>query len=142
LIPRQVIHSSGESSSPYFELTANYAVGKQTSVTWTSRYGIEEPDIPGQPGRTTYRTGLDAKHNWTARISSRLAVFYGHDHYGPQGASPAFDEDSIDAALSLRYSITRYLGVQVGYNYTEVASELPTRGYTRNRFYGGADFSF
>jgi len=44
--------------------------------------------------------------------------------------------------LSLRYAITRYLGVDVGYNYTDVLSDLALRGYSRNRFYGGVDFSF
>ncbi len=142
LVPRQVIDNGGDSLSPYFEATATYSIGTKTSITWTSRYGIEEPDVPGQPGRTTYRTGLEAKHNWTPRISSTLATYYSHDHYGPQGATPGFDEDSIDAALSLRYAITRYLGAQLGYNYTDVISGSAFRGYSRNRVYGGVDFSF
>lgn len=142
LVPAQTIHTSTDALSPYFETTATYTVGLQTSLTWTNRYGIEEPDIPGQTGRTTYRTGLQAKHNWTPRISSQLAVYYSHDHYGPQGATPGFDEDSIDAALSLRYAITRYLGISTGYNHTEVLTDIALRGYSRNRFYGGVDFTF
>jgi hypothetical protein len=141
-IPAHTVHTSTESAAPYFEATATYAIGKKTSITWTNRYSIEEPDIPGQPERTTYRTGLEATHNWTARISSRLAAYYSHDHYGPQELGPAFDEDSIDAALSLRYAITRYLGVSAGYNYTEVLTDIAIRGYSRNRIYAGVDFSF
>jgi hypothetical protein len=138
----KTVHTSTDSLSPYFEATATYEVGRQTSITWTTRYGQEEPDVSGQPGRTTFRTGLDATHKWTPRISSRLAVYYAHDHYGPQGVNPSFDQDSIDAALSLRYSITRYLGIEAGYNHTEVLSDAPGRGYARNRYYGGFDFSF
>ena len=141
-IPSTTIHTSSVSLSPFFETTATYAIGQQTSLTWTNRYGIEEPDIPGQPGRTTYRTGLDANHKWTPRISSRLAIFYSHDHYGPQSVTPGFDEDSIDAALSLRYAITRYLGISAGYNHTEVITDIELRGYSRNRFYGGFDLTF
>jgi Putative beta-barrel porin 2 len=141
-VPAHTIHQSTDSSSPYFESTVTYVLGQTTSVTWTERYGIEEPDIPGQPGRTTFRTGLEAKHNWTPRISSRLAVFYSHDHYGPRGPTPAFDEDSIDAATSLRYAITRSLGAEIGYNYTDIISGVNLRGYSRNRVYGGVDFSF
>jgi len=141
-IPKHTLHTSEDSVAPYFEAIATYVVGKQTSISWTSRYGIEEPDIPGQPGRTTYRTGLEGKHNWTARISSRLAAFYSHDHYGPANTSPAFNEDSLDMALSLRYAITRYLGVETGYNHTEIFSDISSRGYSRNRFYAGADFTF
>jgi len=141
-VPAQTIHTSTDSTSPYFEATLNYAVGKKTSLSWTNRYGIEEPDIPGQPKRVTFRTGLEAKYNWTPRISSRLAMFYGHDDYSGNATSPAFVEDSIDVALSLRYAITRYLGVEVGYNHTEILSDVSLREYSRNRFYAGADFSF
>src|SRR5207302_1939599 len=52
-VPAQTIHTSADSTSPYFEATLNYAVGKKTSLSWTNRYGIEEPDIPGQPKRVT-----------------------------------------------------------------------------------------
>jgi hypothetical protein len=141
-LPPQTVHTSGESTSPYLEGTLNYAVGKKTSITWTNRYGIEEPDIPGQPGRVTYRTGLQGKYDWTPRISSRLAIFYAHDDYSATTLSPAFVEDSIDVALSLRYAITRYLGVEVGYNHTEILSDVSLREYSRNRFYAGADFTF
>ena len=136
------VNVSTDSTSPYFEATLNYALGKKTALSWTNRYGIEEPDIPGQPSRVTFRTGLEGKYNWTPRISSRLAIFYGHDDYGSNGVSPAFVEDSIDAALSLRYAITRYLGVEVGYDHTQILSDEMLREYSRNRFYGGADFSF
>jgi hypothetical protein len=140
--PEQEIHTSTDSLSPYFEATVTYAIGEKTSITWSNRYSIEEPDALGQTGRTTYRTGVDAKHNWTPRISSRLAVYYSHDHIGPQGLSPSSEEDSIDAALSLRYAVTRYLGISAGYNRTEVLSDVALRGYSRDRFYGGFDFSF
>lgn len=136
------VNVSTESTSPYFEATLNYALGKKTSLSWTNRYGIEEPDVLGQPSRVTYRTGLEGKYNWTPRISSRLAMFYEHDDYGATALSPAFVEDSIDVALSLRYAIARYLGVEVGYNHTEVLSDVALRGYSRNRFYAGADFTF
>jgi hypothetical protein len=138
----RTVNVSTDSTSPYFEATLNYAVGLKTSLSWTNRYGIEEPDIPGQPSRTTYRTGLQAKYNWTPRISSNAAIFYAHDDYGGNAASPAFAEDSFDVALSLRYAITRHLGVEVGYNYTDILSDVALRGYSRNRFYAGADFSF
>ena len=140
--PAQTIHTSTDSTSPYAEATLNYTLGKKTSLTWTNRYGIEEPDIPGQPGRVTYRTGIEGKHNWTPRISSRLAMFYAHDDYSAVMTSPAFVEDSIDVALSLRYAITRYLGVELGYNHTEILSDVSLRGYSRNRFFAGADLSF
>jgi hypothetical protein len=44
--------------------------------------------------------------------------------------------------LSARYSISRNFAVEAGYNFTVFESELPLRSYTRNRVWGGLNFSF
>lgn len=133
-------------TSPYFESTLSYAVAKETSVSWTARYSIEEPDTLVNPSRETYRTGVTAKHNITSRLTGTLGAYYEHDDYQsvnvPGSFSTAFTEESFDAALSLRYSITRYLGVEAGYNYTQVWSDQAFREYSRNRYWGGLNFAF
>jgi hypothetical protein len=136
----------GSRTSPYFEGTLNYMAGKQTTVTWTSRYAIEEPDVLLSQSRETFRTGLSVKHDLTARISGTLGVYYTHDDYQsvnqPGVFSPAFTEQSVDLAVTLRYAITRYLGVQVGYNFTDVSSDISIREYTRNRVWGAINATF
>jgi len=133
-------------SSPYFESTVNYAVGKQTSVSWTARYAIEEPDILLNPSRETFRTGLQAKHDFTPRISGSLGAYYEHDDF--QGIntvsviSPAFTEESVDVALSLRYTLNHYFGIEAGYNHTEVWSDVVLREYSRNRYWAGLNLIF
>jgi hypothetical protein len=138
--------AGGDSGSPYFEGTLNYSLGKDTSVAWTNRYAIEEPDVLQNQSRTTFRTGLTLKHNFTARITGNLAAYYTHDDYDavntPPTISPGFDEDSFDLALSVRYAITRYLAIEVGYNHTEVLSDIFLREYSRNRIYAGLNLTF
>jgi hypothetical protein len=138
--------AGGDTGSPYFEGTLNYALGKDTSVAWTNRYAIEEPDVLLNPSRTTFRTGLTLKHNFTARISGRLAAYYEHDEYDAINSfptiSPGFNEDSFDLALSVRYAITRYLAIEAGYNHTEVVSDDFFREYSRNRIFAGLDLTF
>jgi Putative beta-barrel porin 2 len=138
--------AGGDSGSPYFEGTLNYALGKDTSVAWTNRYAIEEPDVLLNPSRTTFRTGLRLKHNFTARISGTLAAYYEHDAYDAINSfptiSPGFNEDSFDLALSVRYAITRYLAIEAGYNHTEVVSDDFFREYSRNRIFAGLDLTF
>ena len=133
-------------SSPYFEGTLNYAVGKNTSVAWTNRYAIEEPDVLLNPSRTTFRTGLRAKHDFTARISANVGVYYEHDDYDSVNTltvvSPSFTEEAFDAAVSLRFAVTRYLGIEAGYNHTEVTSDIFLREYSRNRYWGGLNVIF
>lgn len=135
-----------EKTSPYFEATANYAVGKNTSVSWTNRYAIEEPDVLLNPNRKTFRTGLQGKHDFTPKLSANFGAYYEHDDYdgvnSPAVISPGFTEESLDLAFSLRYAITRYIGIQAGYNHTEVWSDISVREYSRNRYWGGINVVF
>jgi len=151
--------SVGEKDSPYFESTVTYLLGKDTSVQWYTRYGVEEGDIQFNPTRTSFRTGLQGRHNLTARISASFSVYYDHDDYdqttsqvvnpNPPPAppiitviNPSFTEDAFYIDLALRYSITRYMGIQTGYDHTEVTSGTVGRDYSRNRVWGGFTVAF
>jgi hypothetical protein len=132
-----------DETSPYFELTVNYALAQNTSISWTNRYSLEEPDVPEALTRDTYRTALSVRHAFTSRISAGVNVAYQHDINHATLLSPGFDEDSIDVGLWARYAINRNWALDLGYNYTEVSSpDALFREYTRNRVYGGATFSF
>jgi len=136
----------GNQTSPYFEGTLNYNVGKQTTISWINRYAIEEPDTLLNQSRETFRTGVAAKHDFTPKITGTLGAYYEHDDYQsinqPGFVSTAFTEESIDLAISLRYAITRYLGVEAGYNYTDIISDVSAREYTRNRYWAGVNLTF
>ncbi len=143
---RNYEQSTDDRSSPYFEGTLNYALGKNTSVAWTNRYAIEEPDVLLNPSRTTFRSGLRVKHDFTPRITANLGLYYEHDNYDSVNTatafSPSFTEEAFDVALSLRYAINRCLGIEAGYNHTEVWSDIALREYSRNRYWGGLNFVF
>ena len=138
--------NNGIDSSPYAEATLNYALGKDTSLSLTNRYGIEEPDVATNPSRRTFRTGLSVKHNFTPRISGQLGAYYQHDEYdgvnSPTFVADGFTEDAFDVALSLRYAITRWLALEGGYNHTEVSSDADFRDYSRNRAWAGVNLTF
>jgi len=138
--------ADGDRIGPYFEGNLTYAVGKRTSVSWTNRYGIEEPDVPDAQSRTTFRTGLQGKYDFTSRISSRLAAYYEHSDYRGSVSSSVpsmpFAEDSVDLELTLRYALARYLRIEAGYNHAEISSDMGSREYSRNRYFGGLNFTF
>ena len=60
-----------DQTAPYFEGTVNYALAQGTSISWTSRYSLEQPDVPEAFSRQTFRTALSVRHNFTARIVGR-----------------------------------------------------------------------
>lgn len=133
----------GDRVSPYGELTLNYALAATTSIAWTNRYALEEPDVPDSFSRTTFRTALSVRHNLTQRIVAGLNVAYEHDDNHSAPGFAGFDEDAFDISLGLRYAINRNWAIDVGYQHTEVISdEALFREYSRNRYYAGASFSF
>ena len=138
----------GDRRAPYFEGSVTYALGKRVSVTWNNRYGLEEPDVLGSQSRTTFRTGLQTKFNLTSRISSTVDLYYVHDDYPaftsgtPPVVTPGFTQNTFDGNLSLRYAITPLFGVQAGYHYTNITSDIQFREYSRNRVFAGVSLTF
>ena len=136
----------GDRSGPYFEGTVTYAIGRRTSLSWNSRYGLEEPDTPTEQSRTTFRTGLEAKIPLAPRIASTVDLYYVHDEFhalvnGPSVSTP-FSENTFDGGITLRYNVTPLFGVQVGYHYSDVSSGMATQDYTRSRVFAGANVTF
>ena len=133
-------------TDPYVEGTLTYALGPHMSLSWNNRYSIEEPDVVGSPGRTTFRSGLTGSYKVTARITGTLATYYEHDNNDGTISffffSPPFTEDSLTLSAGLRYAINHTWGAELGYDFTDVESDLPFRSYSRNRFYGGVNFTF
>jgi opacity protein-like surface antigen len=128
---------------PYFEGTVNYAVAQSTSISWTNRYSLEQPDVPDAFSRSTFRTSLGVRHAFTPRITAGLNVAYQHDDNEGAFGLAGFDEDAFDIALSVRYAINRNWALDAGYHHTQVISdEALFREYARNRFWLGATFSF
>jgi hypothetical protein len=136
----------GDRTGPYFEGSVTYALGKRTSVSWNSHYGLEEPDVAGSQGRTTFRTGLQTEFRLTSRISSNIGLYYVHDDY--HGFTPGaimtapFTENTFDGNLSLHYAITPLIGVQAGYHYTDINSDVLFREYSRNHVSAGVSLTF
>jgi hypothetical protein len=133
----------GNRTHPYFEGTVNYAVAQSTSLSWTNRYSLEQPDVPEAPSRSTFRTGLSVRHAFTPRIVAGANLAYQHDDYEGTSSIPGFTEDAFDISLSVRYALTRNLSLEAGYHHTQVISdEALFREFARNRYYIGATFSF
>jgi hypothetical protein len=147
--------NGGTRDSPYVEGNLNYIVGRRTTVSWTNRYGLEEPDVANSQNPTVFRTGLEAKFNLTPRISTMLGLYYVHSDY-PESTTPlffgnivigetitpAFIQDEFDGTINLRFVITPLIAAQLGYHYTEVTSGMVGQSYNRNRVFGGFNVTF
>ena len=86
-----------------------------------------------QSSRSTLRL------NFVAVLRER---FPGTEVHETGAESLPFAENDFDLAFNLRYAITPHLGIDLGYNRFQIISGIPQREYSRNRVYGGLNFTF
>jgi hypothetical protein len=107
--------------------------------------------VTTNPVETAFRSGLQVSQQVTPKITATLSFQYEHDEYEAVTqqffgftftVSPAFAENSFALGFSLRYAITPHLGIDLGYDRTQISSDNSFREYSRNRFYGGLNFTF
>lgn len=153
---RYFVDANRNETAPYFEVALNYAAGPRTTLIWTNRYGLEEPDVDTNPVLTAFRSGLQVSYAFTPKLSASGGVYFVHDHYhtGPSTTvntifgmitvpgDPAFSEQSVDLSGKISYAMTRHWFAEIGFAHTEVDSDEPVRSYSRNRGYGGLTYNF
>ena len=140
----------GSETNPDFEGSLNYVMGSHSSIGWTAQYGTEQPTEQNVTTQTTFRTGLQFRYAFTARISS--AIGFNYQHNDNQGGVPtagsvqptggSFATDAYDVLVDLRYQINRHADVDLGLQHSESTSANPTQDYSRNIYSIGINFTF
>ncbi|MGH8100985.1 MAG: outer membrane beta-barrel protein [Chthoniobacterales bacterium] len=165
---RDFVDGDRNETAPYFEAALNYTAGRRTTLIWTNRYGLEEPDTAMNPVRTTFRSGLQVSYAFTQKINASGGIYFVHDDYhtGPPTTvnlpffgritvpgEPGFSEQSVDLSGRISYAMTRHLFVEIGFSHTEIDSafsvhdfvnhrDLFLRNYSRSRGYCGLTYAF
>jgi hypothetical protein len=149
----------GSRTDPNFEGSLVYVGAHNSTLSWSTRYGVEEPTLTASPtiqSRTTFRTGLQVEYALSARISARLGGYYHHDEnhgfnstgnvssgFNSTGnVSSGFSSDSFEVSLGVRYAIRRYFTFDLDYQHSEVTSGQSARDYSRNRYSAGLTFTY
>lgn len=140
-----VQNGRGDYSGPYAEGTISYDYQRNSNISLLLRYGIEQTDVVGSTNRSSFRLGINLRHQFTPRIGGYASFYYTRSNY--EGSRVGFTtgdfSDSVyDVAVGLRYAINRNWSVEVGYLHTTVDSDILGRGYDRNRVFVGGRFSF
>ena len=144
--------SNADETSPYAEATISYTVSRRTTASFVARYGIEEGDLSTDVTKAdTVRLGINVEQQITPRISVYGGFYFTHAYYDtPNRTDEAqlltapvnFNEETYDVSVGARYAINRNLAVELGYTHTTVSSEIASREYDRNRYFGGVRFQF
>jgi len=134
------LENEGSTASPYLESVVDY-VSSNHSLSWTSSYGFESPTAAGATTTKTWRTGLTLTYDLTSRLTSTTGVYYHHDE-NTGGTDSTGTQDSFDLIFGLRYLINKHFSLGLNYNHTTLGSLGSTPGYSENRYFGGATYTY
>ena len=152
-------NDDGNRTDPHFESSLAYTGAHHSTLSWTTSYGIEEPNSSAILSRTTFRTGLELKYGITARIIATVNGYYHHDEnqgFNSAGSSPVsstggspgtvssgFSADSYDVAVDARYVINRRFSFDLGVQRSVISSSgEASPNYVRNRYSAGLTFTY
>jgi len=135
-------------TAPQFDGTLNYAIGRKSSLSWITHYGLEAPDSPTVANTTAFRTGVQLQYGLTPRIISTVGAYYIHNDNQsfstPGIAGMDTSDDTYDVSLNVQYSLNRHWAFHVGFDASGTNSNLnsPTADYSRQRYSAGLNFTF
>ena len=143
------IEGAQEQTNPNVEASLNYALGPQSSLIWTGRYGVEAQSTGvrnNTSSEPTFRTGLQFHYAITPRISTSLGFNYHENQNQPRNittpAATFVAANAYDVLLNLRYQINRHLDCDLSYQRSGATSSDPLQEYSRNRYAIGLNFTF
>jgi hypothetical protein len=143
------IEGGQDQVNPDFEGSLTYALGEQSSIAWTGRYGVEAQSTGTtrqSASEPTFRTGLQFHYAITPRVSSTLGFNYHENQNQPQNfitpGAALVAANAYDVLLNFRYQINRHLDCDIGYQRSGASSSDPLQEYSRNRYSIGVNFTF
>ncbi len=132
---------ASDSTSPYANLTANWQLGKRSSLIFNYSHTVAPTDVFVASGQIADRITATFKYDVTPDITVHLEGIYTHSDYTSNliqsGTISSFDENVVGIDSGLVYHLTPNFDLEGGYLFTNVSSQLDFRDYTRNQFYIG-----
>jgi hypothetical protein len=139
---------SSPSLAPYADMSAvyTYAPGSYAQIGFTQSQeatDVIEPDAQGRITQSTESSTVYASinHKLTAKLLGTVIGRWQHSVYN-QGFYNNQALDYYSLGVNLSYSFNRHFSVDAGYNYDDVATQVPGDGYTRNRVYLGVTAAY
>jgi len=133
--------SVGTSTSPYASVTANWRLGKRSSLDFNYVHNVVTSDVVTSTGQEADRVTTKFKYDITPSITSHLEGIYTHSDYTSQlllpGTISSFTEDVVAIDTGFDYHFNKNFDFDLGYLFSDVSSQLTFREYTRNQVYLG-----
>jgi hypothetical protein len=136
-----------DSTSPYVSASATMLPSPKTRMTLGGTYSLYDADIYPYVAQTRTTVYGSVGQDITAKIDFFLSATYIMGEYEADevvntlveentGETLGGDDDSTQVSSRLRYNFYRNNYLELGYQYTDVSSEV-RRDYDRNRYWIG-----
>ncbi|MDB6111146.1 MAG: hypothetical protein JWR69_2896 [Pedosphaera sp.] len=142
----------GNSVNPYADLSLSYNYSDKGTVTAGFHSAVNQTDETFNPGGITSLGTLvqnqesatlygSALYKITPKLTGTLTGQFQNSTFVGGFADGKSDQFYL-VGLNLAYQFTHYISAEIGYNYDNLKSDLPGRGYDRNRVYAGITASY
>lgn len=133
---------------PYAEAALSYWYREDSRVMVGLLTGIYPTDVAMAPGGGV-TLGTQATMVYAAvshAITSRLTGYVrgswqGSEYQGMGGYDGEFD-NFVSADVNLTYDLTKNVALEAGYQFDDLSSDIPQRGYDRHRGYAGVKATY
>jgi hypothetical protein len=139
---------SSSSLDPWAVISATYtyAPGSYVQLGFNQQQNATDVVAPASNGKITQSQEssvvfLTVNHQITQKLlASAIANFQNSIYNGGANANEADQE--YDFGLNFTYAFTQHFSAQLGYNFDDLQSDIPDRGYSRNRVYLGVTAAY
>jgi len=139
--------ATDSAEAPYVSASATMLPSPKTRMTLGGTYSLYDADIYPYVGQTRSSVYGSIGHDVTAKVDFFVSATYIQGEYEADevvdtiviertGDNLGGDDDSAQVSSRLRYNFYRNNYLELGYQYTEVSSEV-RRDYDRNRYWIG-----
>ena len=141
--------SSPSSTTPYTSSSLSYTYSPGSYLQLGVTHSVNATDVV-QPnsnnGRVTQSqesTVVSASVNQqiTAKLLGSVIGTFQYSTYNQGAYNNEADED-YGIGLNLNYAFNQHFSAEVGYNFDDLQSNIPDRGYSRNRVYLGVSAAY
>jgi hypothetical protein len=140
--------ANNSATSPYGSVSLNYAYLPGSSVEIGFTHSRNQTDIlaPDASGKVTADQQSSViygsiHHKFDAKISGNASIQWQNSDFNG-GLYDGQTDNFLDAGVGLTYQFNRHLAGEVGYNFSNLSSDIPGRDYDRNRVYLGVTATY
>jgi hypothetical protein len=131
-----------DETAPYVEASLTYAISHATTARFYAMAGFDASELNSFDSRYSYRAGIVADHQFTARLAGNAGLHYIHSDFDGNATVDSGSQDEINTSVGLTYNFWNNLSLDANYSFTTISSDTEFSDYDRHRVSLGLNATF